>query len=208
MIETKTKKIYKLQELTENLEQMHSFNSENNQRREKYKLTPSEKISFAYDFYNITGNISILEILSNIPEENEELKRPIIRFMVKYNLLKPYPNTKHYSQVLSQNVLSQLKVRNMSINSVIHEYDYQNWLELFDEDAMFEESKTKHPSYHIFLDPNGNPVKFDKELSTKVKGAIIDEGIAPARCIVEGAYPYVVNGTFQEYTDKIKTKTL
>ena len=95
MIETKTKKIYKLQELIENLEQMHSFNSENNQRREKYKLTPSEKISFAYDFYNITGNISILEILSNIPEENEELKRPIIRFMVKYNLLKPYPNTKH-----------------------------------------------------------------------------------------------------------------
>ena len=58
------------------------------------------------------------------------------------------------------------------------------------------------------MDANGHKIKFDKDLSTQVKLAIVNQGIAPARCIVEGAYPHVVKGTFQEYTDKIKNKTL
>lgn len=208
MIETNTQKITEIQELINNLKQAHVLNQKNNQRVIKFKLTPAEKISFAYDFYNITGNISLLDILRDIPEEDKETRKLIIKFMVESNMLKPYPNTRHYSKVLSQNVFDQLRIYSMPVSRVIHEYDQQNWLELFDENAMFEESKTKHPSYCIFLDPTGTPIKFDKELSTKVKGAIIDEGIAPARCIVEGAYPYIAKGTFEEYTDKIKNKTL
>ena len=60
------------------------------------------------------------------------------------------------------------------------------------------EGKKTEPNYF-----NGLKKEINKRYGKKV-----DEGIAPARCIVEGAYPYVVNGTFQEYTDKIKTKTL
>lgn len=208
MIKTKTNKISEIQSLIKKTEQAHTLTSGNCQRIVKFRLTPSEKISFAYDFYNITGNISLLNILNDIPKENKDLRKMIIRFMVEYNLLKPYPNTNHYSRILSQNVFDQLKIYNMTIKRIIHEYDYQNWLELFDEDTIFEESKTKHPSYHIFLDSKGNHIKFDKELSTKVKLAIVNQGIAPARCIVEGAYPHVVKGTFQEYTNKIKAKTL
>ena len=204
----KTEKITKIQELIETIEKTHTAQPHRQQRLIRYKLTQSDKIAFAYDYYSIVGKNSILKILQQIPKENTKLIKDIIGFIVRYNLLKPYPNTNQYITNLSQITYEQLKINNMNIQSVIREYDYQNWLELFDEDTIFEETKTKHPSYHIFLDSNGNHIKFDKELSTKVKLAIVNQGIAPARCIVEGAYPHVVRGTFQEYTDKIKNKTL
>lgn len=208
MIETKTKKITELQELIESVEKTHTIQPRRQQPLITFKLTQSDKIAFAYDYYSIVGNTSILEVLQQLPKENKILIKSIIRFIAKYHLLKPYPNTNQHTTSFSQVTYEQLKVNNMNIKSVVHEYDHQNWLEPFDEDALFEESKTKHPSYKIFLDSKGNRIKFDKELSTKVKLAIINQGIIPARCIVEGAYPHVVKGTFQEYTDKIKTKTL
>ena len=42
-------------------------------------------------------------------------------------------------------------------------------------------------------------------MATKVKLAIIDNDLIPARCIVEGAYTYVVKGNLQEYISYVKT---
>lgn len=209
MIETKTHKINEIQTLIEKTEQSHTYKPGNHQRMVKFKLTPSDKIAFAYDYYNIVGDTSILEVLKQIPKENGELIRTIIKFIIGHNLIKPFPNSPYeYINPLPLNEINKQRMQAINVASVIKEYDHQNWLELFDENAIFEESKTKHPSYHIFLDSNGTPIKFDKDLSTKVKLAIVNQGIAPARCIVEGAYSHIVKGTFQEYTNKIKNKTL
>ncbi len=209
MIETKTHKINEIQTLIEKTEQSHTYKPGNHQRMVKFKLTPSDKIAFAYDYYNIVGDTSILEVLKQIPKENGELIRTIIKFIIGHNLIKPFPNSPYeYINPLPLNEINKQRMQAMNIASIIREYDYQNWLELFDEDAIFAETKTKHPSYRIFMDANGHKIKFDKDLSTQVKLAIVNQGIAPARCIVEGAYPHVVKGTFQEYTDKIKNKTL
>lgn len=203
MSETKTSKITKIEKLIEGVEKVHQFTPGN------YKqLTKVDKIMFAYDFYNITEGDSLLNILINLPEENETLRKLIKKFMVEYKLLKPYPNTSHYTNPLAQNTFDQLRLHGMPNKNIIREYNYQNWLELFDENAMFEETKTKHPSYRIYIGLDGQPIKFDKELSAKVKAAIIEQGIAPARCIVEGAYPYVAKETLEEYTYKIKNKQL
>ena len=209
MIETKTHKINEIQTLIEKTEQSHTYNPGNHQRILRFKLTPSDKIAFAYDYYNIVGNTSILEVLTQIPKENQQLIRTIIKFIVGHNLIKPFPNaTYEYIKPIPSTEINRQRMQAMNVANVIKEYDHQNWLELFDENAIFAESKTKHPSYRVFLDASGNKIKFDKELSTKVKLAIANQGIAPARCIVEGAYPHVVKGTFQEYTDKIKRKTI
>ena len=205
MTNIETKKLHELQKLIETTNKQ-LINHGNHQHKTQLKLTQSDKIAFAYDFYNLMGDVSLLDILINIPKDNETLTRSIIKFIIKNKLLKPYPNTSQYTQTLSQSFFDQLKMHNLSVKTLISEYNHQNWLERFDETAIFEETKTKHPSYHIYLDSNNNPIKFDKDLSTKVKLAIIEQGIIPARCIVEGAYSYVAKGSFEEYVKTIKSK--
>ena len=206
MIENKINEILALIEKTE---EEHTYKPGNHQRMVKIKLTVSDKIAFAYDYYNIVGDTSLVDVLKQIPEENKELIRTIIKFIIGRNLAKPFPNSPYeYINPLPLNEINKQRMQAMNVANVIREYDHQNWLELFDEDAIFAETKTKHPSYRIFMDAGGNKIKFDKDLATKVKLAVINQGIAPARCIVEGAYPHIVKGTFQEYTDKIKSKTL
>lgn len=207
MIETKVKNTYELQTLIEQIEQKYAYKP--GISHQNLKLTPSDKIMFACDYYNLVGNISILDVLKQIPEENKQLIRTIITFIIKYNLLKPYPDlTYEYSNPIPANEINIQRMKSITVNGISKDYNHQNWLELFDESAIFKESKTKHPSYRIFLAPNGDKIKFDKDLATKVKLAIIDEGIVPARCIVESAYPHVARGTFQEYTDKIKKREI
>lgn len=168
------------------------------------KLTKSDKIKFACDYYDHMGIISILTVLEQT--ENTELQRAIIEFMMQNGLLKAYPSyLNEYRRKTSEITFNEQRARSLNPKSIRKEYIHENWLEIFDEDALFSETKTKHPSYQIFLDQNGNPIKFDKVMATKVKLAIIDNGLIPARCIVEGAYTYVVKGNLQEYISYVKT---
>lgn len=170
------------------------------------KLTSSEKIKFAYDYYDLMGNISILDVLINVSEHDKELKEQISDFIVRNNLLKPYPNTTYeYASLSARKYLHEQRSKGLGLKGIQIEYNHQNWLEPFDENALFSETKTKHPTYHIFMSSNGTPIKFDKERATQVKLAIIDQGIVPARCIVEGAYPYVAKEELPEYFEYIKT---
>ena len=91
MIKTKTNKINEIQSLIEKTEQAHTLNPGNCQRIVKFRLTPSEKISFAYDFYNITGNISLLNILNDIPKES-----PFYGAIIDENLQKEIKEVTQY----------------------------------------------------------------------------------------------------------------
>lgn len=181
------------------------FNANSRRLPKKPRFTLSNKINFAYSFYNMVGNQSILDVLDNT--ENPDLKHELSSFIVKFNLLKPYPNvtSEWYSPRPNEEINNQ-RAQCIGIKTITEQYNHQNWLEPFDEDAMFDETLTKHPTYHIFLDENGNPIKFDKPAATNVKLAIIDQDIIPARCIVEGAYPYVAQGKFRTYIKQIKQK--
>lgn len=172
----------------------------------KTKLTQNEKIKFALDYYDLLGPISIVQILNENAKNNPRLKRLIIEFCARYNLLKPYPNSDYeYLKHISKINLMDQRVKSFSPKSITHEYNYQNWLEIFDENKVFEESKAIHPSYHIFLDKNGNQVKFDKEKSSRVKLIIAENDIIPARCIVEGGYKYEAQEQLPEYINYIKS---
>lgn len=166
----------------------------------KTKLTKDEKIKFAIDYYDQLGEISLLTILKENADKNSELKKTIIDFMARFNLLKPYPSSEfEYIKKLSEiNIIDQ-RMKSLNVASITREYNYQNWLEPFDENIIFEETKAKHPSIHIYLDNNGMPIKFDKARASKVKLAIVNEGIVPAKCIVEGAYPYEAKENLEEY---------
>ena len=192
-------------ELLEKVQQVQINKGKQKQGR-KIQLANSEKIKFACNYYSIMGNISILEVLKALDKQDDILKKEIISFIGRNNLLMPYPNTlNEYISPTSRTYLSEARTKRMNIKSISQEYNPQNWLEPYDENAVFLETKTKHPSYHIFIGSNGTPIKFDKNRATQVKLAIMDNEIIPARCIVEGAYQYVAKNEFSKYIKHIKT---
>lgn len=170
----------------------------------KLKLTPSEKIKFALEYYNIMGSVSLINALEMVYKNDTEARKKIISFMSQHNLFKPYPDTlAEYQSNVPQSMIDAQRIQLQNMTGLKREYNYQNWLEPFDEEAMFKQTKTKSPSYHIFMSKNGNPIRFDKNKALKIKAAIIDLGITPARCLVESAYRYVANETFDQYLDDI-----
>lgn len=205
MLKTDEINVEYLQNLLNGIIKTHSFKKVHSPII-KTKLTKKEKIKFALDYYDTFGEISLLTILQKNASENRELKKIIIEFMARFNLLKPYPSSEYeyINSFSSLNIIDQ-RIRSLNVDGIIREYNYQNWLELFDENAIFEETKAKHPSIHVYLDNNGNPIKFDKEQASKVKLAIVNEGIIPARCIVENGYPYEAKENLKEYINHLKT---
>lgn len=198
--------IQKISEIIKEIQQTHTS-------KQKYSkkiitpLKPDEKNDFACQYYNIMGDTSLIELLSQIYNKDIQLRKLIISFMIQQNLLKPYPDTIaecFYGN--SKKPLLEPHHQTYSVQKVIREYDYQNWLEPFNENIIFQETKTKHPAYRIYKDKNGNLIKFDKEKATQIKLAIVDHGIFPAKCIVEGAYQYVANDTFNDYIQNLTSR--
>ena len=70
MTNIETKKLHELQKLIETTNKQ-LINHGNHQHKTQLKLTQSDKIAFAYDFYNLMGDVSLLDILINIPKDNE-----------------------------------------------------------------------------------------------------------------------------------------
>lgn len=201
---------YNVNELNDLIESTKvKFVSSNQRLPQRAKFTLSNKIRFAYDFYNIVGNKSILEVLVENDDTNQPFKRSLIEFIVEHNLLRPYPNTGYeFKTKLSNRELNHQRSRSIGVREVIRQYNHQNWLEPFDEDEIFSESTIKHPAYHVYINPFGEKVTFDKEAAASVKAAVIEQNIVPARCIVEGAYSYVVKGEFNTYIAKVKNKSI
>lgn len=198
------KNIEYLQNMLNEIIKAHSFKQKHSPIV-KTKLTKHEKIKFAIDYYD-TFEISLLSVLKENATNNPELKKLIIEFMARFNLLKPYPSSEfEYTKKLSDINIMDQRMKSLNVAGITREYNYQNWLELFDENIIFEETKVKHPSIHIFLDKKNNPVKFDKDKASKVKLAIVNENIIPARCIVEGAYAYDAKDEMPKYFEYIKS---
>lgn len=203
MLEVKEEKKAYLIDLLNQVKNSHVTRSERN-TIVRIKLTPADKIKFACDYYDTFGFVSLLTVLEQSTDKT--LKKAIIEFMIRNNLLKPYPSSNsEYRKHIDTNLINDYKTKRLNTSKVKSEYNYQNWLELFDENALFSETKAIHPAYHIFMDQNGNPIKFDKERATKVKLAVMDAGLAPARCIVEGAYPYDAKDEFSKYVEYVKS---
>lgn len=168
------------------------------------KLGHQEKIYFAQEYYNLT-HLSLIEILKLAEDQYPELKEAIINFITANKLLQSYPNHRfEYKYPSNQNLTINPYLKHVKADTIAKKYDSQNWLEPFDEDAVFEENKVKHPTIHKFVMPNGELMVFDKEAAVKVKMALIEKSIFPAKCIVEGAYPNIAYGTFDEYIKTLK----
>lgn len=206
MFETKEESIEYLINLLKQIKQNHTYKKFRSPIIQT-KLSKEDKIKFALDYYDEFQDISLIQILQQHGYQNKELKDLTIEFMTKYNLLIPYPNLRY--EYLKTNTskpeYSEFRTKHLSIKGAVREYNYNNWLEPFNEDSIFKETKTKHPTYHVYLDNNNNPIKFDKEHASKVKLAIVDQGITPARCIVEGGYPYEAQENLEEYISYIKS---
>lgn len=168
----------------------------------KFTLNPKEKIIFAYQYHDLMHGISIIDILKEI-QNNPELSKLISKFIICNNMLKPYPDSRYeYIQTTPKRVITVERGMGLGIKELTKEYNHQNWLEPFDEEIIFS---AKYPAITSYKDKNGNTISFDKENATKVKLAIVEQGIFPARRIVESAYSYVANGTFNEYIKKLKS---
>ena len=202
MLLTKEENLEYLSNLLAEIQQTHSY-KETRKPIIRTKLTKEDKIKFALDYYSEFNK----SLLTTLEETNKkELKRQIIEFMVRYGLLKPYPSSEYeHRKKISEIALIDQRIRTLNVAGIKREYNYQNWLEPFDENAMFEETKTKHPYFQYYLDVLDRAIKFDKQKATSVKLAVIEQGITPSRCIVEGAYPYVAKNEFSKYIKHIKT---
>lgn len=203
MLEVKEEKEAYLMNLLKEIKESHAVKKKNKPII-RTKLTSADKIKFACDYYDTFGIVSLLTVLEQTTDET--LKRTIIEFMIRNGLLKPYPSTiNEYQKKIDNNFVNDFKSKLTNFDNTKREYNHQNWLEIFDENALFTETKTIHPTYHIFMDQNSNPVRFDKDRATKVKLAVMDAGLVPARCIVESAYPYDAKNEFPKYVEYVKS---
>ena len=126
--------------------------------------------------------------------------------MIRNSLLKPYPSSnREYRKKISEASINDQRAKSLSARSIRREYNFQNWLEIFNENAIFNENLIKRPVYQIRLNNDNVPVKFDKKRATKVKLAIIDAGLFPARCIVESAYAYDAKDEMPKYFEYVKS---
>lgn len=208
MLKTETNNIEYLTDLLENIKNTHSYKGYQ-EPIVRTKLNQSDKIKFALDYYDVFKNTSFIEVLEKYGQQNPKFKRLAIEFMTRYKLLIPYPDIRYEYMQNNNNSnhsdLTEFRAKHLSIKGALREYYHDNWLELFNENSIFKETKTKHPTYHVYLDKNDNLIRFDKERAAKVKIAIIDAGITHARCIVEGAYPYVAKEEFPKYVEYVKS---
>lgn len=189
-----------------NLQDLINETQNNHQAQEKiqnlkFTLSPQEKIIFAYKYHELMHGTSIIDILKEI-QNNPELSKLISKFIIFNNMLKPYPDSRYeYIQTTPKRIITIERGMGLGIKELIKEYNHQNWLEPFDEEIIFA---AKYPAITSYKDKNGNIISFDKENATKVKLAIINQGIFPARRIVESAYSYVANDSFDEYIKTLK----
>lgn len=200
MLKINEQSIQTLQDLINETQQRHKVQT--TVPNLKYTLSIQGKIVFAYQYHELMHGTSIIDILKQVNETNPESRKIISKFIIHNNMLKPYPDSR-YEYIQSTPKISILMERGMGLGTkeIVREYDHQNWLEPFDENAIFS---AKYPSITSYQDKDGNIISFDKENATKVKLAIIEQGIFPARRIVESAYSHVAKGTFDKYVKTLK----
>lgn len=168
------------------------------------KLTHSDKIVFACQYYDTLGNISIVDILKrNI--NDVELRKPIIKFISVNNMRRQNPNC--FSDIKSNsfginNILTDIAPQ--SFVTFNYEYDCQNWLEEYDEDKQFEDVNNSHRTINSILCEDGSKFTIDKKTAIKIKSSLIDEGIFPAVCVVKGAFKPTAENDFEQYVKALK----
>ena len=175
-------------------------------KNSKYALTPDGKKIFAYQYYNKLNGICLIDFLKQSKEINKNNIKMISHFIIENHMLKNLiPDSIYeFRNPISKRHIETEYAKRLSLKDIIRSYNYQNWLEPFNEDEIFAESKNKHPQISSFIKPDGSTITFDKTNAIKVKMAIIDQGIFPARCIVEGAYSPIAKGQFKQYIKQIK----
>lgn len=169
-------------------------------KKNPVKLTSSDKILFACQYYDTLGNVSLIDVLKNNVDDIN-LRKTIVKFISINNMKKINPNC-GLSDFSLYNVTRNIK----SFNILDYEYDYQNWLEEYDEDIQFEIKNKMHPSINSILLKDGTSFTVDKEMAKKIKLSLIDEGIFPAVCIVKGAFKPIAENNFKQYVKTLKKR--
>ena len=195
-----TKTIEEVDTLLKKTNQEHRKNT--NSKRFNPALTPNEKIIFAYQYHKIMNGTSLLEILKETYNVDQETSKLISNFIVLNKMIRKYPDcTKEYKGNFEKSRDQLNLMLKSSLKRITQDYNHQNWLEPFDENVLFSSKFSSITSYPSI---DGGYITFDKEKATKVKLAIVERSIFPAKCIVEGAYKHIADNTFEKYVKSIK----
>ncbi len=174
-------------------------------KKSPVKLSSSDKIKFAYQYYNELGNVSIIDILEkNI--NNKELRKQIINFISNNNMRRQQPSCKNIDVKSDTFEISEtLKdISPKSFKTFSYEYNYQNWLEEYDEDEQFKDAKNVYHQRVSILCKDNTVFTIDKNTARKIKLSLMENEIFPAVCIVKGAFKPTAENTFDQYVKTIK----
>ncbi len=174
-------------------------------KKSPIKLSNSDKIKFAYQYYNELGNISIIDILEKSIND-KELRKPIINFISSNSMRRQQPSRKNIdvkSNTFSINEILK-DICPKSFKTFSYEYNYQNWLEEYDEEEQFNDTKNQYHQKISILCKDNTVFTIDKNTARKIKLSLIENEIFPAVCIVKGAFKPVAENTFDQYIKTIK----
>lgn len=158
----------------------------------KRKFKKSQKIGFAYAYWNIT-NSDIID-LYNFLARNKNRKN------AKYaNTIGTFIDDQHISHYrqFGHGIYEQdPKVIADMINSI---KENGNWLSQYDIEREFTpKSAYSSPIIYSYL-VNGNKFTIDKDRANTVLGMLTEANIPTAKCIVTGGFPYFAQDNMETY---------
>jgi hypothetical protein len=158
----------------------------------------NERIHFAYDYYSTIGDIDTLTLLKESFAGDKEDTKTIMCFLTKQSISKKLCENSEY-------IIPRANLSAKSFDGFANiDYETYNWLSKFDEKLSFEKRGVHLlPAIPKILKQDGQEIEIDRTTARNIAGIIIDNGIYPAKCIVEGAYKPYADGNLDDYFDKV-----
>ena len=159
----------------------------------KRKFRKSDKINFAYDYWNLTDQ-DIIDLynylVQNKSKENKELATIIGNF-VDDQYITEY--RKFYNGLYDQDEQIILKViSNIKTNG--------NWLSLYDIEREFTPKSTHtSPILYSYLMQDNSILTIDKKRASEILGILINQNIPTAKIIVTSSFPYYAHNDMDTY---------
>lgn len=153
------------------------------------KLTHSDKINFAYEYYDILGNLDITDILFKSLDD-KTLRKEIYRFICSNSMEK-----KRHGQ-------TDISIKSFKLFKL--NYNRDNWLEPYDEEKVCHNPKDSICVFKV-LNSVGDEFVLDKNLAKQLKLSLFEENIFPANIILKEGFRYYANGQFDEFIRKVKS---
>ena len=158
----------------------------------KRKFSKSQKITFAYAYWNITNSdiIDLYNFLArNKNRQNAKYANTIGTFIDDQHISR-YRQFGHGRYEQNPEVISTM------INGI---KENGNWLSLYDVEREFtSKSAYSSPIIYSYL-VNGDKFTIDKDKANTVLGMLTEANIPTAKCIVTGGFPYFAQDNMETY---------